>query len=671
MAEPFNIDTPVTDLDEQNDHEMLGNEPLEQLGVLDEDYEAYKGNKGFVSKIKDRFMNNRKGVKYQKVNDNIELQDYNQLGSILQANREVPLNKVDSEFVPKSRVGTKVGFIICAIGFVTMLVSLSVKIANDKNLKATRFSRFKPRLNNGSHEFYPTTIMISLDGFHPHYISREITPYLHNLYLESYGPPYMVPSFPSSTFPNHWSMVTGLYPSSHGIVGNTFFDVQTGKQFVNVNASLSMELEWWGGEPVWTTAYKNGVSCAVHMWPGSEVDFKTGNPLEVDGYNGSEILSKKVSRLAGWLDRDIDSRPELMLSYAPIIDSLGHKYGISGRKLKGGLRYVDNFIESVMVEIQSRNLLEIVNVVVVSDHGMAPTSNERLIYLDDYVNLAKIQHIDGWPLYGLRPFEAYSVEEVYQEIAGKLTNHSHFQLYLKRDFPKEWHFGGPDSAFDSRIAPIWLVPDVGYSITTIEQIEIYNGNYRPKGVHGYNNTEVLMRALFLATGPYFRETMGQEKKVRPFENVEVYSIVCGSLNISAESNNSTGLALLETLDPDWKDGTTYPGVDIDAEYIMANSTYDELYRNGKSNYVVVPSEPSKSLLSTEKEIGTSITPEAVPAETFVGSSSSTAVEDATATEAAWGGFLEDAIDAIKDEAKEIFDSLGDAVAKVVHRVDPE
>ncbi|ODV97012.1 hypothetical protein PACTADRAFT_24412, partial [Pachysolen tannophilus NRRL Y-2460] len=454
----------------------------------------------------------------------------------------------------------------------------------------------KEALTNGTHDFYPTTILISLDGFHPHYISKDLTPFMHNLMIDGYGAPFMIPSFPSSTFPNHWTLATGLYPSDHGIVGNTFYDPVSKRQFINTNPKLSLIEDWWGGESIWHTANLQGVSTAVHMWPGSEVPFtsKGGVPMEFDRFNGSEVLSKKIDRVLGWLDRNISSRPELILSYVPTIDSLGHKFGISGEKLDEGLGYVDNFLETLYIGLKNRNLTDVVNVVIVSDHGMAPTSNNRIIFLDDMVNLSEIEHIDGWPLFGLRPFSEYSIQDIYKEIMDNrnkdLKNGNKYDVYLKQDLPKEWTFAGNiKNQYSDRIAPLWIVPKVGYSIITHEEYKNKNYDYTPKGVHGYNNTEVLMRALFLGTGPFFKDRLGEDLnslKIRPFENIEVYNIICDSLNLKPAPNNGTitgGTSIVNSkylLPQNFEDLYDYPNVSFvhDVNIMRENATYDTLWR---------------------------------------------------------------------------------------------
>ncbi|KAK9365119.1 alkaline-phosphatase-like protein [Lipomyces kononenkoae] len=420
-------------------------------------------------------------------------------------------------------------------------------------------------LYNGTHDFYPTTVYISLDGFRPDYLSTEFTPEMWELYTAEYSAPFMYPSFPSVTFPNHYTMATGLYPSSHGIVSNSFWDPDLQEEFSYHNPS-SLDRKWWKGEPLWVTATKNGVKTAIHMWPGSEVPWGEYEPAVVDKFNQTETLDRKVQRVLGWLDQDIDTRPELIFCYVPTIDTLGHKYGTLGPEINDGLKQVDTMIAAILNGIEDRNASSVVNVVIVSDHGMASTSNDRLIFLDDLIAPATIEHRDGWPLVGMRPYEYNTSEQIFTEITSARSEINaqggdesksleHWQVYQKDDMPEEWHFGGPSGGqYQNRIAPVWIVPEAGWAVTTRQEFEDAHHDFHPKGLHGFNNTDNLMRALFLATGPNFPSG----SMIEPFYNIELYDVICRSLNITGAPNNGTLNGQLRPLPDGWMDPNPLP-----------------------------------------------------------------------------------------------------------------
>ena len=571
---PHRADVPVTDLDEPDDL-FVG--PQNTAFIDSFDYEHEQPT--FVDKAK-RFF------RFQ--DNNLQDSDFFDIDD----DDETDLPRRELRDYAIRRINQKLNRTILVFAAALVLLLLLFFWRQRPRLQKTGDTLHV--LSNGTHTFRPSTVLVSLDGFHPHYISAETTPALHRMMIEEYGAPYMTPSFPSSTFPNHWTLVTGLYPADHGIVGNTFFDPRLQRQFINTNPLYGLDPDFWrGGQPIWTTAALQGVKSAVHMWPGSEVPTIGDNgPIAVDHFNGTEPLAAKVDRVMGWLDLEDQKRPELVLTYVPTIDQYGHRYGVSGAELEDALLRVDAFVAQMAAALAERNLTHIVNLVVVSDHGMAPTSNERLLFLDDVVDTAKIGHVDGWPLYGLRPKKEYSVDSIYEDISNnmaKLGIHN-FTLYRVEDMPREWNFGGQekDHLFNYRLAPLWIVPDVGYSITTHKQFEENDKQYKPKGVHGYNNSHMLMRALFVAQGPYFDSRLGEKKKVLPFANTDVYNIVCESIGINPAPSNGTsqgarGYAISseQLLPDDWTDEVSYPDVPFDFDHLVRNATVDALWGRKK------------------------------------------------------------------------------------------
>lgn len=613
---PHAVDIPVTDLDDSED-DLLFVERARDLDINNLDYEHQDQPPGLLTRVRDYF--NREPL--TPSTDSYEMLDPSH-GSFEIEEEDPGLEEtrraIDLRDYKIKRLNDKLNYTIGVAGLALMAIVAVFLFRKNTVAASYMAASVKNVLSNGTHNFHATTIVVSLDGFHPHYISAKLTPTLHNMLVHDYGAPYMEPSFPSSTFPNHWTLVTGLYPSEHGIVGNTFYDPVLDRQFVNTDPKTGgLDPDFWrGGEPVWTTAFKQGVNSAIHMWPGSEVPgvgIDGGGPLEVDRYNGSELLSSKVDRVMRWIDTPkIDERPELILTYVPTIDQFGHKYGISGPELSEALTYVDDFVRLMQLELQKRHLSNIANLIIVLDHGMAPTSDDRILFLDDVVDMSKIEHTDGWPLFGLRPKEDVSVTELYDEILSNLKDEN-FQLFRVEDLPAEWNFGGQtdDHRFNYRLAPIWIIPKVGYSVTTHRQFEANGNTYTPKGVHGYNNTEVLMRAIFLGSGPYFEKRLSSSnKKVAPFANTEVYNMICESLHIQPSANNGSDLSVLSlknSLPDGWTDKVEYPGLPYDVEHIVKGATYDLLWKKPNRPYPTTVSastndHPYQSLVSEESSL---------------------------------------------------------------------
>ncbi|KAL9003761.1 MAG: hypothetical protein Q9188_003385 [Gyalolechia gomerana] len=284
-------------------------------------------------------------------------------------------------------------------------------------------------------------------------------------------------------------LATGLYPESHGIVSNTFWDPDLEERFIYANDSISMVPKWWGGEPLWVTTEKQHVRTAVHMWPGSEAGIGGVRPTFLDKFDGEEALAEKTERILGLLDFPgghdeihgvVNRRPQFIAVYVTEVNTT--------------FREVDAMFGNLLQGLHRRNLTEIINVVVVSHHGMATTSTERLIQLDDLLDVDLIEHIDGWPNYGLRLKDPSTVEEVYQGLRAKAASNSNLEVRLRdKNMPERYHVSQ-----NPRIAPLWLVPKTGWAIVLRKDFDIAAAKasgqtYYPRGVHGYDHEHALMR----------------------------------------------------------------------------------------------------------------------------------------------------------------------------------
>ncbi|KKK19005.1 hypothetical protein P175DRAFT_0440023 [Aspergillus ochraceoroseus IBT 24754] len=401
-------------------------------------------------------------------------------------------------------------------------------------------------LSNGTALFAPTTILISLDGFRADFLNRGLTPTLNSFIANGVSPQYMLPSFPSVTFPNHFTLVTGLYPESHGVVGNTFWDPELQEQFYYTHPSVSMQPKWWNAEPLWMTAENRGIKTAIHMWPGSEAHIGGVEPTYLDQYNGSEVLPRKPQRilelldLPGLEDESLTGpgRPQFIAAYVPNVDADGHKYGPNSTEIRSTISAVDNMLATLFSGIQERNLTDIVNIVIVSDHGMATTATERLVQLDDLIDISLTSRIDGWPLRGIRPKRPEDLQTLQDQLERVASEYSHaIEIYTRESMPERYHFQNND-----RIAPLWVIPKTGWAIVERPEFDAHkaleNGEvYHPKGIHGYDHEHPLMRAIFIARGPAFPHAPNSRLEV--FQNINVYNILCDSLGMPPLPNNGT------------------------------------------------------------------------------------------------------------------------------------
>ncbi|CZT17048.1 related to nucleotide diphosphatase [Ramularia collo-cygni] len=474
--------------------------------------------------------------------------------SATSSQEDIRRTAIDRAGVKKTNVSfcgrlTALYLVIC-VAFLALLYGTYAATARTE--ASVGYAPFKTR-SNGTHDFQPTTVLISLDGFRADFVHRGLTPALSSLIQQGVSPKWMNPSFPSVTAPNHYTLVTGMYPEAHGIIGNTFFDPLAQKEFYFTDPARSMTEEWWNAaEPLWQTAEQQNVPTAIHMWPGSEAHIGKMEPAYVDKYDGHESLQNKVDRILGWLDLpgpkdsgalEATPRPQLIAAYVPDVDRDGHLYGPNSTYIRSTITEVDGMVGSLLKGIEERNLTDVVNIVVVSDHGMATTSNDRLIQLEDLVNPALIEHTDGWPLYGLRPHDQSQthLQTMYEDLFAKSQLPKYkdqFDVYLRDvNMPERYHFSQ-----NQRIAPLWIVPRVGWAIAPKHEFDLQEAMargevYHPRGLHGYDNQHPLMRAIFIAKGPAFPHPEGS--MVDAFQNTEVYNIVCDSLGLEPKKNNGT------------------------------------------------------------------------------------------------------------------------------------
>ncbi|GBB96220.1 hypothetical protein RclHR1_02700022 [Rhizophagus clarus] len=381
-------------------------------------------------------------------------------------------------------------------------------------------------LSNGTHKFHNTVIIVSFDGLRSDYLDRNVTPTINEFIQKGVKAEYMIPSFPSMTFPNHYTIVTGLYPESHGIIANQFYDPILKDNFTYT----SNESKWWKGEPIWVTTVKQNQKSGVSMWVGSSSVIDGLTPTYLHTFDSNMNLDERVDHIVDWLDMKLEDRPTFLAGYIPIIDSMGHKFGPDSQEVNEALKTADEYVKELLNKIEERNLTDIVNIIFVSDHGMAQIIPSKVTFLDDIFNVTKIRPIELFPLGGIRPYDDSDIEGIYNLLQNASENQP-WKCYLKENIPERFHYTNSD-----RIDPIVCIPPVGWSITTRRD----SANQTiPNGAHGYDNREPTMRSIFLANGPYFKDKKGIGKTIDPFIDVEVYNIMCNILGLKPAPNNGT------------------------------------------------------------------------------------------------------------------------------------
>lgn len=363
-------------------------------------------------------------------------------------------------------------------------------------------------------------ILLSIDGFRYDYLQRGVTPVLSALAAEGVVAP-MVPSFPSKTFPNHYTMVTGLYPGQHGIVANTIWDPATGATFTLADRDAVQDARWWGGEPVWVAAERAGRPTAIMFWPGSEAPIGGVLPTRWLTYDHAMPHQARVDTLLAWLAQSEAERPRFVAWYLSVLDDAGHRFGPDAPETDSALVEVDRTVGRLVEALRRRGQLDHVRLVIVSDHGMAPTSRDRVVALDDYVPT-----LDGLRLLDRSPFfQLWGDSARLAEVMPALRRVPHLTVWWRDSTPDRLHYRD-----HPRIAPIVGVVDDEWTLSTRAGQADW-GRF-DGGNHGFADTLPSMRALFLARGPGLRQGMVGG----PFSNIHVYSLLMHLLDLPPAPN---------------------------------------------------------------------------------------------------------------------------------------
>lgn len=370
-------------------------------------------------------------------------------------------------------------------------------------------------------------ILISLDGFRADYMMRPAAVRLRAIAARGVRAERMIPVFPSKTFPNHYSIVTGLTAEHHGIVANAMRDALLGS-FTLRDTIAQSEPRWWGGEPIWVTAESQGTRAASISWPGSEAAIKGVRPTWWQRYNHEESAASKIDKVMRFLQLPADSAPGIITLYFHDVDTDGHAYGPDAPETDAAIARVDSAVGAIEDGVARLGLRDRVTIVIVSDHGMAEVSGDRQIVLDDYLDVSTLDVIDWTPVGAVVPRDG-NVERVYAALHGR---HPHLQVYRRGEVPARWHFND-----NSRITPLVLVADDGWTITSREFLRrrAERGTTRWGGAHGYDPELPSMGALFVAAGPGIAEG----RVVAPFRNVHVYSLLTHLLGLRPASTDGT------------------------------------------------------------------------------------------------------------------------------------
>ncbi|WP_312319697.1 ectonucleotide pyrophosphatase/phosphodiesterase [Stenotrophomonas sp.] len=376
----------------------------------------------------------------------------------------------------------------------------------------------------------PKLLLVSIDGLRADMLDKGITPNLSRIVHEGVRAQYMTPSYPSLTFPNHYTIVTGLRPNHHGIVHNSMHEDELGSFKLSMREAVT-DSRWWGGEPIWVGAEKAGLRTAIWSWPGSEAAIQGVRPTKWRIYDGNVPLPDRVDEVLGWVARDDAQAPRLVTLYMENVDHEGHQHGPNSPEYAAAVKDADAAVGRLLDGLQARGIADTTNVIVVSDHGMALVPEGNTIAVEDMVDPSLAKDVSVGQSVGFAPLPGKQA----QAEKALLGAHAQYDCWTRETLPARWQYGS-----NPRIPPIICQMHEGWNAMRRDRIQEKSGE---RGSHGYDNALPSMRAVFIARGPSFK----QGETLPGFDNVDVYPLLTRLLGIPAAPNDGNPQTLLPAL----------------------------------------------------------------------------------------------------------------------------
>ena len=361
-------------------------------------------------------------------------------------------------------------------------------------------------------EKQPYLIVISLDGFRWDYPEIYHLAYFDSIAKMGVKAHSVQPCFPTVTFPNHYSMATGLYPEHHGIVQNKFYDPLLKLTYKIGDRKTVMDGRFYGGEPIWVTAEKQGLKTASYYWVGSEALIKGIQPTYWKVYENKIPFNQRVDTVMQWLQLPEKERPHLILFYLPEPDAVSHDFGPLGKEAKDMVNALDSLMWNLMNKIKRLAIANQINVIITSDHGMAAVNVEKNIILDNFIQPQWIKGIYGYnPTYNISAAE-HCIDSIYLTLK-KLP---HLKVWKTKEVPARLHYNN-----NMRIGDLVVLADSSWSISLKKDKPLVGG------AHGYDNTNMEMHGIFYAYGSSFKKNY----KRKTISNVQLYPLMAHILHL--------------------------------------------------------------------------------------------------------------------------------------------
>ncbi len=364
----------------------------------------------------------------------------------------------------------------------------------------------------------PYLIFISTDGFRYDYAKKYNAENLLKFSNQGVSAKAMLPSFPSITFPNHWSLITGLYPSHHGLVDNFFYDYSRKEFYAMSKKENAEDGSWYGGIPLWSLAEKQGVVSASLQWVGSASEAGGIRPTYYYHYHEKFTPEEKISKVVNWLKLPEDVRPHFISLYFPEVDAAGHHYGPESEETKNAVKLVDAAIGNLAKKVNELGLKN-VNFIFVSDHGMIKVDKGNPLSIPEILlDKDRFDIYNSQTLLRVVVKNPNEIKTVYHQLKASKTDD--YKVILTKRFPRKLHYGTKDDKYN-RIGQVLLVPNA-------PKIFLEKGKSTSVGKHGYNPRKTPeMKAVFYAWGDVFKNNL----EISEFSNVNVYPLVAEILGL--------------------------------------------------------------------------------------------------------------------------------------------
>lgn len=369
------------------------------------------------------------------------------------------------------------------------------------------------------------TILVSIDGFRADYLDRGDTPVMKAL-ADDGARAAMRPSFPSVTFPNHYTLVTGKRPDRHGIVANTMVDHSVSTEKFTMR---SLEPGWWSqAKPFWVSAEQQGKRAAAMFWPGSEVEIDGVRPSRWVKFDATMPHEARVDQVLFWLDNADGPPIAFSTLYFDIVDTQGHHYGPDSPEVRAAAASVDAALGRLVEGLKARGRFESTDIIIVADHGMAPLPAANRVVLDDLVDVSKIQLVTTGAVtsFSPKPGERKAVEKAF--LSKPLL---HMTCWKKNRIPQRFHYGR-----NSRVPAIVCLSETGwYTTTAAARQKPSEWDAKDGGAHGFDPYDPTMRAVFVAHGPSFKPGVA----LPVFDNVDVYALLAKVTGLRPEKTDAS------------------------------------------------------------------------------------------------------------------------------------